>query len=68
MDAKYQSCFNCENKVFLTRDGWHNIPHLAVSSGHLLQVEQEAVDYAEKEGKARNAGNIKHIKFFNIEK
>ena len=50
--------------VFLTRDGGHHVPHLAVSPGHLLQVKQEAVDYAEKEGKARNARNTKHFIFF----
>jgi len=52
--------------VFLTRDGGHHVPHLAVSPGHLLQVKQEAVDYAEKEGKARNARNTKHFIFFSL--
>ena len=53
--------------VFLTRDGGHHVPHLAVSPGHLLQVKQEAVDYAEKEGKARNARNTKHFIFYFLQ-
>ena len=37
-----------------------------MSYGGLFKVEQEAVDYAEKEGKARNAKEIICIKLENV--